>query len=143
MATNYDDSNVFAKILRGEIPCYKIFEDDVAFAMMDIMPRANGHCLVLPKAPARTLFDIESNALSALIIRVQRIAIAAKTALGADGVTLHQYNEPAGGQSVFHLHFHVMPRWTGVELRPHGAGQEKPEALEAFRDKIAAALEAG
>ncbi len=140
MSAAYDTTNIFAKILRGEIPCYKIFEDDVALAFMDIMPRTQGHCLVIPKAPARNLLEIAPDDLSKLILRVQKLAQAAKTAMHADGITLHQYNEPAGGQSVFHLHFHIMPRYTGVELLPHLGPMEKPEVLEANRAKIAAAL---
>lgn len=140
MSTVYDDQNIFAKILRGELPCYKIFEDDVALAFMDIMPRTQGHCLVIPKVPARNVLDIPADDLSKLIARVQKVAQAAKTAMQADGITLHQYNEPAGGQVIFHLHFHVMPRFAGVELRPHTGQMEKPEVLEANRDKIVTAL---
>jgi histidine triad (HIT) family protein len=130
MSAAYDDTNIFAKILRGELPCYKIFEDDAALAFMDIMPRTQGHCLVIPKVPARNVLDIAADDLSKLITRVQK----------ADGVTLHQYNDPAGGQVIFHLHFHVMPRFAGVELRPHTGQMEKPEVLEANCAKIAAAL---
>jgi len=142
MSAAYDDQNILAKILRGEIPSTKVLEDESTLAIMDIMPRTQGHVLVIPKAPARTLVDIAPDDLAKLIMRVQKIAIAAKQAFDADGITLHQYSEAAGGQSIFHLHFHVMPRWTGVELRPHGAGMEKPEVLAANRDKIVAALSA-
>ena len=135
----YDDSNIFAKILRGEMPCCKIFEDDVAFAFMDIMPRADGHALVIPKAAARNLFDVDPVHLGKLMARVQTIAVAAKTALDADGITLQQFNESAGGQVVFHLHVHILPRWTGVALRPPGTMAD-PEVLQGFRDKIVAAL---
>ncbi len=140
MSAAYDDQNIFAKILRGEIPCYKVFEDEAALAFMDIMPRTQGHCLVIPKVPARNLFDIPADDLSKLISRVQKVARAVKTAMQADGLTLHQYSEPAGGQSVFHLHFHIMPRYAGVELLPHLGPMEKPEVLEANRAKIVAAL---
>lgn len=139
----YDDDNIFAKILRGEVPCYKVYEDDAALAFMDIMPQADGHVLVLPKHPARNLLDADPGMLGALIARVQLLARAVKEALAADGITILQYNEPAGGQTVFHLHFHIVPRWTGVPLRPHSGVVEKPETLEAFRNKIAAALQAG
>lgn len=139
-APAYDETNLFAKILRGEVPCYKVYEDDFAFAFMDVMPQADGHVLVLPKSPARNLFDAGPDTLGKLIARVQKIALAVKEALAADGITILQYNEPAGGQTVFHLHFHIIPRWTGVELRPHTGAQEKPEVLEAFRAKIAAVL---
>jgi histidine triad (HIT) family protein len=138
----YDDTNIFAKILRGETPCHKVFEDDAAVAFMDIMPRANGHVLVLPKAPSRNLLDADPEDLAKLIVRVQKIARAVKSAFEADGVTILQYNERAGGQIIFHLHFHIIPRWTGVELRPHTGAQEKPEVLDGFAKKIVAAIEA-
>ena len=140
MSAADDDTNIFAKILRGELPCYKVFEDDVALALMDIMPRTQGHCLVIPKVPARNLLDLPADDLSKLITRVQKVAQAAKTAMQADGLTLHQYNESAGGQVIFHLHFHILPRYAGVELRPHTGQMEKPEVLEENRAKIAAAL---
>jgi histidine triad (HIT) family protein len=136
----YDETNIFAKILRGELPCHKVFEDDVAFAFMDIMPRADGHVLVLPKSPVRNILDADPAILGKLIARVQKIAVAVKSALAADGITILQYNEPAGGQVVFHLHFHVLPRWKGVELRPATSTQEIPEVLEGFCKKIAAAI---
>jgi histidine triad (HIT) family protein len=138
----YDETNIFAKILRGELPCHKVFEDDVAFAFMDIMPRADGHVLVLPKAPARNLLDANPEVLAKLITRVQKIARAVKSALKADAITILQYNERPG-QLVFHLHFHIMPRWEGVELRPPTSKQEKPEVLAEFSRKIAAEIEAG
>ena len=138
----YDDTNIFAKILRGEKPCHKVFEDDAALAFMDIMPRANGHVLVLPKAPSRNLLDADPEDLAKLIVRVQKIARTVKSAFEADGVTILQYNERAGGQIIFHLHFHIIPRWTGVELRPHTGAQEKPEVLDGFAKKIVTAIEA-
>jgi histidine triad (HIT) family protein len=116
----YDPNNIFAKILRGEIPCHKVYEDDRTLAFMDIMPRVDGHTLVIPKAPSRTLLDIEAGELQHLIVIVQKIARAAKEAFQADGVTMAQYSESAGGQVVFHTHFHVLPRQTGVDLRPSG-----------------------
>jgi histidine triad (HIT) family protein len=140
MAHAYDNNNVFAKILRGEIPCHKVYEDDVALAFMDIMPRIDGHVLVIPKFAARTLFDIAPEGLGQFIQRVQKVARAAKDGLGAEGITIQQFNEQAGGQVIFHLHFHVLPRWVGVELRPPASLMEKPEVLEANRAKIAAAL---
>lgn len=139
MAAAYDPNNIFAKILRGDIPAHKIYEDEVALAIMDIMPRTEGHLLVLPKAPARGLFDIERHALAALIMRVQHVALAAKSALRADGLTLQQFNESAGGQVVFHLHFHVLPRWNGVALRPPGTMADD-DTLKAYAEKIRAAL---
>ena len=121
-ASPYDDSNIFAKILRGEIPAAKVFEDDVAIAFMDVMPQGEGHTLVVPKAKARTLLDISPDDLAALILRVQKVAKAVKTAFEADGLTLFQFSEPAGGQTVFHLHFHVVPRFDGIELCRHEGG---------------------
>ncbi|HET6378277.1 MAG TPA: HIT family protein [Methylocella sp.] len=143
MSSAYDENNIFAKILRGEMPCHKVYEDDVAFAMMDIMPRADGHVLVLPKSPARNLLDVDPGVLGKLIIRVQKIARAVKAALNADGVMIVQYNERPAGQVIFHLHFHVLPRWEGVELRPHSSVQERPERLRELAQKIAAAAAAG
>jgi histidine triad (HIT) family protein len=141
MARIYDNNNVFAKILRGEIPCYKVYEDSVALAFMDIMPRIDGHVLVIPKSPVRTIFDADPEGLGELIQRVQKVARGAKDALGAEGITIQQFNEQAGGQVIFHLHFHILPRWEGVELRPPASVMERPEVLEANRAKIAAAFE--
>jgi histidine triad (HIT) family protein len=137
---NYDPNNIFAKILRKEIPCHKVFEDEATLAFMDIMPRADGHLLVIPKVPARNLLDIAPDALSALIVRVQRIAQTAKQVFGADGITLQQFSESAGGQEVFHLHFHILPRMTGVSLRPHPAPMGDPAHLAEQAAKMRAAL---
>jgi histidine triad (HIT) family protein len=136
----YDPNNIFAKILRGEIPCHKIIEDDTALAFMDIMPRCDGHCLVIPKTPARGLLDMPADALAALMPRVQKVAAAAVKAFGADGLTLQQFNEAAGGQEVFHLHFHILPRVDGVALRPHSKEMAKPELLKAQAERIRAAM---
>jgi len=136
----YDDTNIFAKILRGEIPCHKVYEDDATLAFMDIMPRSDGHTLVIPKAPARNLFDITPESLSSLILTTQRIAVAARTAMRADGLTLQQFSEPAGGQVVFHIHFHILPRFEGVALRPHTGEMAKPELLAEHAARIRAAL---
>lgn len=140
MTPAYDDDNIFAKILRGQMPCYKVYEDEVALAFMDIMPRADGHVLVIPKFPARTIFDADPEGLGKLIQVVQKVARAAKEALGAEGLTLQQFNEEAGGQEIFHLHFHVLPRWEGVALRPPAGAMEKPEILETHAKKIAASI---
>ncbi|MEJ0052651.1 MAG: HIT family protein [Methylovirgula sp.] len=140
MSSAYDNNNVFAKILRGEIPCYKVYEDDVALAFMDIMPRIDGHTLVIPKFPARTLLDADPDKLGELIKRVQKVAAAVKNSLGAEGLTLLQSNESAGGQVIFHLHFHILPRWEGIELKPSASAMEAPEVLEKFQTKIATAL---
>src|SRR5207253_7076552 len=123
----YDPNNVFGKILRGDLPCYKIYEDDKALAFLDIMPRAPGHTLVLPKAPARNLLDVAPDDLAAVMTVAQRIAKVAVQLFGADGVTLQQFNESAGGQVVFHLHVHVIPRKEGVAMKPPASVKEKPE----------------
>lgn len=136
----YDPQNIFAKILRGEMPCAKVYEDDAALAFMDIMPRADGHVLVIPKTAARGIVDMPAEALGPYMKAVQKVAIAVKTGMKADGLTLQQFNETAGGQVVFHLHFHVLPRWDGVSLRPHTGEMAKPEALQAQADRIRAAL---
>ncbi len=138
--SSYDQNNVFAKILRGELPCTKVYEDDVALAFMDIMPRADGHVLVIPKSPARNILDIAPQDLAALMPVVQKVAKAVKTGTGAEGITLQQFSESAGGQIVFHIHFHVLPRWEGVALRPHTGAMEKPELLEKHAAKIRAAF---
>ena len=137
---SYDDGNIFAKILRGEIPCAKVYEDDLVLAFMDVMPQAEGHTLVVPKAPARGLLDVAPDTLAALIVRVQKVAAAVKTAFAADGLTILQYNEPAGGQSVFHLHFHVVPRMEGVALKPHEGGMADAGVLKVQAERIRAAL---
>jgi histidine triad (HIT) family protein len=138
--TSYDPNNIFAKILRGELPAYKVYEDDKAFAFLDIMPRAPGHTLVIPKAPARNILDIEADALADLIKTTQTIARAAIKAVAADGLTIQQFNEPAGGQVVFHLHIHVIPRKAGVALKPAASFKEDPAVLADHAAKIAAAL---
>ena len=141
MTPAYDDANIFAKILRGEIPCAKVFEDERTLAFMDVMPQGDGHTLVIPKARARTLFDLAPDDLAALMPRVQRVAAAARAAFDADGLTLLQFNEPAGGQSVFHLHVHVIPRFEGVPLRPHVGAMADGALLKAHAARIAAALD--
>ena len=141
MSVAYDSQNIFAKILRGETPAYKVYEDDIALAFLDIMPRAEGHTLVIPKKPARGLIDIDPKNLAELITRVQHVAKAVKTAFDADGLTLQQFNESAGGQVIFHIHFHILPRWEGVALRPPGTMGD-PEKLKAQAEKLKAALAA-
>ena len=136
----YDPQNIFARILRGELPCEKVYEDERTFAFMDIMPRSDGHTLVIPKNPARTLLDAAPDDLAALFATVQTIAGAAKRAMAADGLTIQQFNEPAGGQVVFHLHVHVLPRWDGVGLRPHTGEMAPKEVLQEHAAKIRAAL---
>ncbi len=138
----YDSQNIFAKILRGEAPCVRLYEDQTVLAFMDIMPRADGHLLVIPKSPARNMLDISSEALSAMMPAVQKLAIAAKAALGADGVSVLQFNETAGGQVVFHLHFHVIPRFEGAPLGRPGGPIVPADQLEPIAAKIRAALAA-
>jgi histidine triad (HIT) family protein len=138
--TSYDDTNIFARILRGEIPSHRVYEDDDAIAFMDVMPQGPGHLLVLPKAPSRNLLDASPEALSRLIPVVQKLARAARAAFGADGVTIQQFNEPAGGQTVFHLHFHVIPRFDGEPLHPHSGTMEQPEILAENAERVRAAL---
>lgn len=136
----YDDTNVFAKILRGELPAHKVYEDDTAIAFMDLMPQGAGHTLVVPKAPSRNLLDADPSVFGPLMAVVQKIARASKQAFEADGVTVIQFNEPAAGQTVFHLHVHVLPRFEGVALKPHTGQMEKPEVLAGHAEKIRAAL---
>ena len=136
----YDPSNIFAKILRGEIPAHKVFEDDTALVMMDIFPQSRGHCLVIPKAASRNLLDADPATLSAVMPLVQRIAGATRAATGADGIRIAQFNEASAGQTVFHLHFHVIPVYEGVALGAHGGGQADNAELADLAKAIAAAL---
>lgn len=136
----YDPNNIFAKILRGEIPSIRVYEDEHTLAFMDIMPRTDGHTLIIPKAPARNLLDCPAEALKATIATTQKIAVAAKKAFAADGVTLMQFSEAAGGQEVFHLHFHVIPRHEGASMRPPASFKAQVDDLKAHAEKIKAAL---
>ncbi len=138
--TAYDPQNIFGKILRGEIPAHKVYEDETVLAMMDIFPQSKGHLLVIPKAPSRNLLDADPAALAAAIPQVQRLARAAKSALGADGIRVAQFNEAPAGQTVFHLHFHIIPIYAGVELGAHGGGKADDAELAAQARAIAAAL---
>ena len=136
----YDPNNVFGKILRGDLPCYKIYEDDKALAFLDIMPRAPGHALVLPKAQARNILDIAPEDFAHVMKIAQRIAKVSVDIFGADGVTLQQFNESAGGQVVFHLHVHVIPRKAGVALKPPASVKEAPDVLADQAKQLSAAL---
>jgi histidine triad (HIT) family protein len=140
LTPTYDPTNIFAKILRGEAPCVKVYEDDVALAFMDVMPRADGHTLVIPKVAARALFDIDPADLARFMPAVQKVARAVMTGMKAEGLSVQQFNETAGGQQVFHLHFHLLPRWMGVALRPPGGPFQNAEALRPQAEKIIAAL---
>ncbi len=135
----YDDSNIFAKILRGEIPCEKLYEDADTFVFMDIMPRADGHCLIIPKTPCRNMLDATPAQLASCLVTVQKMGHAVMKAFGAEGVTVQQFNEDAGGQEVFHLHYHVLPRHTDLKLRPPGTMADF-DVLKQHADKIRAAL---
>jgi len=140
---SYDANNIFGKILRGEMPCHKVYEDDRAFAFLDIMPRAPGHTLVIPKASARNILDVKPDDLAHVMSVVQKIARAAVKVFSADGVTIQQFNEPAGGQVVFHLHVHVIPRKEGVPLKPPASFKEDTAVLSDQALKLAAALRGG
>ena len=139
--TAYDTNNIFAKILRGEFPCHKVYEDEHVLAFLDIMPRAPGHTLVIPKVPARNILDIRVDDYLHVARATHRIAAAAKKAFQADGITVQQFNEAAGGQVVFHLHVHVMPRHDGIALLPPASRKEDVKVLEDNATKLVAALQ--
>jgi len=141
---SYDANNIFAKIVRGELPSHKVYEDDETLAFMDIMPRCEGHTLVVPKTAARNLLDANAAQLAACMKTVQKVSLAIMKAFNADGITLQQFNEPAGGQVVFHLHFHILPRreGVGVTLGPHTSQMEKSDVLAANAERIKRALAA-
>jgi histidine triad (HIT) family protein len=136
----YDTSNIFAKILRGEMPAQKVYEDAETMVIMDIMPRADGHCLVIPKGAARNMLDASPEQLAACIKTVQKVSKAAMAAFAADGISIQQANETAGNQLVFHLHYHVLPRHLGQALKSHTGQMEKPDVLATNADKLRAAL---
>jgi histidine triad (HIT) family protein len=137
----YDPNNVFAKILRGEIPSVKVYEDDKTLAFMDVMPQLDGHVLVIPKEPAENVFDLSPEGAAALMATTQKVAKAVKKGLNLSGIMVAQLNGAAAGQSVFHVHFHVIPRSGGADFRLHAREMEKPEKLKALAEKIRAALE--
>jgi histidine triad (HIT) family protein len=138
--STYDNQNIFAKILRGEIPCTKVFEDEHTIAFMDIMPQADGHTLIVPKNPSVNLLDADAATFGPLFTTVQKVARAVKKGMGADGVVITQFNEAAAGQTVFHLHVHVIPRWEGVALRKHSGAMADSALLQTHAEKIKAAL---
>jgi len=140
LTPTYDPDNIFARILRGEAPCVKVYEDELALAFMDVMPRAAGHTLVVPKVAARNLFDIDPQDLARFMPALHKLALAVQAGMAAEGLTVMQFNETAGGQQVFHLHFHLLPRWSGVALRPPGGPFQNAEALRPHANKIIAAL---
>jgi histidine triad (HIT) family protein len=137
----YDTNNIFAKILRGEVPSVKVYEDDKTLAFMDVMPQADGHTLVIPKEPAENIFEVSPEGAAAMVRTTQKVAKAVKKGLDAPGIMLFQLNGKPAGQSVFHVHFHVVPRSGGVDLKLHARGMESPDKLKAIAEKIKAALE--
>lgn len=137
----YDPDNIFVKILNGDLPCHKVYEDEKTFAFMDIMPRADGHTLVIPKNGSRNILDVEADDINAVMATVQKIARAQLTAFEAEGITIQQFNEPAGGQVVFHLHMHVIPRHEGVSLKPHTGEMADNDLLASQAAKLRHALE--
>jgi histidine triad (HIT) family protein len=138
---SYDANNIFANILRGEIPCHKIYEDEATLAFMDVMPQVDGHCLVIPKQGSRNLLDADPAVFGPLMATVQKVARATKKAFGAEGVLIKQFNEPAAGQTVFHLHVHVLPRIEGIQLRPHIGQMADHTVLAMQAGLIRAALD--
>ncbi len=137
---SYDTDNVFAKILRGAIPCHKVHEDEHTLAFMDVMPQADGHTLVIPKSPSRNLLDADPAALGPLMASVQKVAAAVQKAFGAEGILIQQFNEPAAGQTVFHLHVHILPRMAGVSLRPHTGRMADNQLLARHAEMVRSAL---
>lgn len=137
----YDTNNVFARILRGEIPAHKVCEDERTLAFMDVMPQADGHTLVIPKHAAENLFDLPAEDLAATVRTTQRVARAVKKAFDAPGIMIAQLNGPAAGQSVFHVHFHIVPRYTGIDLRFHARDMADPARLAEHAERVRAALD--
>jgi histidine triad (HIT) family protein len=137
----YDTNNVFARILRGEIPAHKVYEDERTLVFMDVMPQADGHTLVIPKHAAENLFDLPADDLAAAVRTTQRVARAVKKAFDAPGIMIAQLNGPAAGQSVFHVHFHIVPRYTGIDLRFHARDMADPARLAEHAGRVRAALD--
>jgi histidine triad (HIT) family protein len=137
----YDNDNIFAKILRNEIPATRVYEDDETLAFMDVMPQSPGHTLVIPKQSAENLFDLDLTAGTAVLRTAQKVARAVETALHADGIMLNQFNGPVAGQTVFHFHVHIVPRYEGVPLRQHSGVMEDSTKLEQQAVKIREAME--
>lgn len=137
----YDSNNIFAKILRDEVPSVKVYEDDKTLAFMDVMPQADGHTLVVSKEPAENLLELSPEGAAAMIKTTQKVAKAVKKGLDAPGLMIFQLNGRAAGQSVFHVHFHIVPRSQGIDLKLHARGMESPDKLRAVAEKIKAALE--
>ena len=136
----YDTDNIFAKILRGEMPCVKVYEDDNVLSFMDVFPQSEGHTLVIPKAPSRNLLETNAKDIGRLFGAVQRITKALEAALKPDGITITQFNGAPAGQTVFHTHVHIIPRYDGKALGAHGGGMADMDGLKALAEKISAAL---
>ncbi|MEQ8434370.1 MAG: HIT family protein [Oceanicaulis sp.] len=137
----YDDENIFAKILTGDAPCVKVFEDEHVLALMDVFPQSKGHCLVVPKEKARNLLELSETSTQAAMLRVKKLAQAVDKALSPDGVMVAQFNGAPAGQTVFHIHFHVIPRWSDTDIKGHGGGDKADTAeLETLAGQIRAAL---
>lgn len=136
----YDSNNIFARILRGEIPAVKVYEDAATLAFMDVMPESEGHVLVIPKEAAQDILDLSADGLSAMMATVQKVARAVDAALAPDGIQLRQYNRAPAGQTIFHVHFHILPLWDGVSLAPHGKAMVQADILEPIAAKIRSAL---
>ena len=136
----YDTDNIFAKILRGEAPAFKVYEDDHTLAFMDVMPQVDGHTLVIPKDPAQNIHEADPVILGATIQTVQKVSRAVKQAFDAPGIMVAQLNGPAAGQTVFHLHFHILPRHDGIEFRMHARDMEDFDKLEAHAQRVRACL---
>lgn len=137
---SYDPNNIFAKIIKGEIPSHKVYEDEHTLAFMDVMPMVDGHCLVIPKAGSRNLLDADAAVLGHVMAAAQKVARAAVKAFGANGCQIRQYNEAAAGQTVFHLHFHVLPLKEGQSVKPHVGGMADQAVLAKHAEMIKAAL---
>lgn len=137
----YDTNNIFAKILRGEVPSVKVYEDDMTLAFMDVMPQADGHTLVIPKEPAESIFELSPDGAAAMVKTTQKVAKAVRKGMDAPGIMIFQLNGKAAGQSVPHVHFHIVPRSKGIDLKLHARGMEPPDKLKAIAEKIKAALE--
>ena len=137
----YDNQNIFAKIIRGEAPCFRVYEDEKTLAFMDIMPQADGHVLVIPKEPAENIFDLSPEGAAALLQTTKKIAAAVKHVMAAPGILIAQLNGEAAGQTVFHIHFHVIPRSGGIDLRLHARDKADFTKLKSLAEKIAAAVQ--
>lgn len=140
---SYDSDNIFAMILRGDAPAFRVYETREALAFMDLMPQVPGHTLVIPKGAAENLFDLDPAILGSTIQVVQTVAAAVKKAFDAPGIMIAQLNGPAAGQTVFHTHFHIMPRFDGLEFKLHAREIEDPAVLESHAERIRACLPQG